>query len=73
MSMSRGLGDDIEVCAGEPVSPDTLEEPPERRGIGHIGGLCLTRTACRRYGHGRRRLLSPNRQVLKELPTFCRN
>ena len=27
---------------GEPVGLDTLEEPPERRGIGHIGGLCLT-------------------------------
>ena len=38
------LGNDIEVRVGEPVGPDTLEEPPERRGIGHIGDRRLTRT-----------------------------
>ena len=43
--MSRCLGDDVEMHVGEPVSLDTLEEPPERRGIGHIEGLRLTRTA----------------------------
>ena len=42
--MSRCLGDDIEVCIGKPVGSDTLKEPPERRGIGYIGGLRLTRT-----------------------------
>ena len=30
---------------GEPIGLDTLEEPPEQRGIGNIGGLRLTRTA----------------------------
>jgi hypothetical protein len=44
LSMPRCL-DDIEVCVGEPVSLYTLEEPPERRGIGHIRGLRVTRTA----------------------------
>ena len=29
---------------GESVGLDALEESPERRGIGHIGGLRLTRT-----------------------------
>ena len=45
LSMSRFLGDDVGVRIGEPVGLDTLEEPPKRRGIGHIGGLHLTRTA----------------------------
>jgi hypothetical protein len=40
--MSRCLGDDAEVGIGEPIGADTLEEPPERRGVGHIGRLCLT-------------------------------
>jgi len=44
--MSRCLGKDVEVCVGEPISPDALEEPPEWGGIGHIRGLGLTRTAC---------------------------
>lgn len=43
--MSRCLGDDAEVGVGEPAGLDTLEEPPERRGVGHVGGLGLTRTA----------------------------
>ena len=43
--MSRCLGDDVEVRVGEPVGLNTLKELPERRGIGHIGGLRLTRTA----------------------------
>ena len=29
---------------GEPVGLDTLKEPPERCGIGHIGSLRLTTT-----------------------------
>ncbi|OBZ67804.1 hypothetical protein A0H81_12436 [Grifola frondosa] len=33
------MGDDIEVRVGEPLGLDTPEEPPERRGISHIGGL----------------------------------
>ena len=41
--MLRCLGNDVEACVGEPVGPDTPEEPPERRGIGNIGGLRLTR------------------------------
>ncbi len=44
--MSRCLDEDVEVRVGEPIGPDALEEPPERGGIGHIGGLgLLTRTA----------------------------
>ena len=42
--MSRSLGDDTEVGVGEPAGLDTLEEPPERRGVGHVGGRRLTRT-----------------------------
>ena len=42
---SKCLGDDVEVRVGGPVGPDTPEEPPGRRDIGHIGGPCLTRTA----------------------------
>ena len=41
MLMSRCIGNDIEVYIGE---LDTLKEPSERRGIGHIGGLRLTTT-----------------------------
>lgn len=59
---------------GEPVGPDTLEEAPERRGVGYIGELRLTRTAGRHAteGDGCRRLqpVSPNRQVPKKLPSF---
>jgi hypothetical protein len=33
------------VGVGEPAGLDTLQEPPERRGVGHVGGLGLTRTA----------------------------
>jgi len=43
--MSGCLGEDVEVRVGEPVGPDALEEPPERGGIAHIGGLGPTRTA----------------------------
>ena len=43
--MLRCLCDDIGVCIGEPVGYNTIEEPPEQRGIGHIGGLRLTGTA----------------------------
>ena len=43
--MSRCLGDDADVGFREPVDVDTLEEPPERRGVGHIGRLRLTRPA----------------------------
>ena len=45
--MLRYLGGHAEVCIGEPVGLDMLEEPPEQCGIGHIGGLCLTRTTCK--------------------------
>ena len=40
MSMSRCL--DVEVRVGEPVGLDALEEPPERRGIGHIAGSLVS-------------------------------
>jgi hypothetical protein len=43
--MSRCLGEDVKVRVGEPVSPDTFEKPPKRRGIGHIKGLHLTTAA----------------------------
>jgi hypothetical protein len=43
--MSRCLGDDAEVGVGKPVGVDMLEEPPERRGVGHIGQHRLTRRA----------------------------
>jgi hypothetical protein len=33
------------VRVGEPIGPDALEEPPERGGIGNIGGRDFTRTA----------------------------
>ena len=39
------LGDNAEVHAGEAIGLHTLKGPPEWRGIGHIGGLHLTRTA----------------------------
>ena len=45
LMMSRCLGDDVEMRVGEAVGLDTLEEPPERRGVGHIRGVRLTRTA----------------------------
>jgi hypothetical protein len=41
--MLRCLGDDVGV--GKPVRVDTLEQPPERRGVGHIGRRRLTRRA----------------------------
>ena len=43
LMMARYL-ENVEVRVGEPVGLDTLEEPPERRGIGHIEGFRLTRT-----------------------------
>jgi hypothetical protein len=45
LSMSICLGDNMGVRTREPVGLDTLEEPPERHGIGHITGSHLTRTA----------------------------
>ena len=45
LSMSGYL--DVEVRVGEPVGFDTLEEPPERRGIGHIAGSLLATAACK--------------------------
>ena len=42
--MSRCLLENVEVDVREPTGLDTLEEPPERRGIGHIGCLGLART-----------------------------
>ena len=41
--MASCLGDDTEVGIGEPVGMDTLEEPPEWRGVGHIEWRFLTR------------------------------
>ena len=45
MSMSRCLGEDVEVRAGKLAGPDALEEPQGRGGMGHIGRLGFTRTA----------------------------
>ena len=42
--MSPCLGDEAEVCAGQPVGPNMLKEPPEQHGICYIKGLYLTRT-----------------------------
>ena len=42
--ISRRLDDNAEVGVGEPASLDALEEPPERRGVRHVGGRGLTRT-----------------------------
>lgn len=36
--MSRCLRPRAEVGIGEPAGMDILEEPPERRGVGHVGG-----------------------------------
>jgi len=44
LSMLRSLGNDIDVRVGEPVGPNTPEEPPERCGISHIRGPGLTST-----------------------------
>ena len=44
MSMSRCLGEDVEVRVGKLAGPDVLEEPQEG-GIGHIGRLGFIRTA----------------------------
>src|SRR5260221_6885500 len=43
----RSLGEDVEVRVRESVAPDALEEPPEWRSIGHIGGLGLAGTTCK--------------------------
>ena len=42
--MLRCLGNDVEVRVGEPVGPNTPEEPPKPCGISHIRGLGLTST-----------------------------
>lgn len=60
---------------GEPAGLDTLEEPPERRGVGHVGGLGFTRMAGKHATDTATDVGddSLNHRVPKRRPTCCRS
>ena len=45
MLISTCLVEDVEVGVGEPIGPDSLKQPPERRGVGYVRGRAPTRAA----------------------------